>query len=218
MPGVVYLHGFASGPGSTKGTYFRRRFAQLGVDFQQPDLNEADFHGLTLTRQLKLVDRVVRQERPELLMGSSLGGYLAALYASQRPELVGSLVLLAPAFSFAERFANRLGEKAMLEWERTGEIEVFHYGDDAHRTLGFQLYRDGIWHDPFPDVEASTLVLHGRNDRDVDPELSLQFARGRDNVAVELLNSDHGLTDVLDTMWERVSEFYQTNRLLAAAD
>src|SRR5690606_14660755 len=153
---------------------------------------------------------------PDLLMGSSLGGYLAALYASQRPELVGALVLLAPAFSFAERLANRLGEKAMLDWEREGEIEVYHYGEGRNAKLGFQLYHDGIWFDPFPETPHPTLVLHGRHDADVDPELSLRFARGRNNVHLELLDSDHGLTDVLDPMWERVARFYHSNRLAAA--
>ncbi len=41
-----------------------------------------------------------------------MGGYLAALYAALHPE-VQSLILMAPAFSFAQTWGKRIGEDAM---------------------------------------------------------------------------------------------------------
>ena len=45
---LIYLHGFASGPQSTKAQFFRRRFEELGIAMQIPDLSEGNFEGLTI--------------------------------------------------------------------------------------------------------------------------------------------------------------------------
>jgi predicted esterase YcpF (UPF0227 family) len=52
----IYLHGFASSPDSAKAKYFRERFWDLGIDLKTPDLNQNDFSGLTLTRQLNQIE------------------------------------------------------------------------------------------------------------------------------------------------------------------
>ena len=53
----LHLHGFASGPGSQKAAFFRRKFLARGVELRIPDLSDGDFEGLTLTRQLAVIDR-----------------------------------------------------------------------------------------------------------------------------------------------------------------
>ena len=104
MTRVVYLHGFASSPHSSKAQFFRRRFAEHGVPMEIPILDEGRFEELTVTGQLAVIDRAVGEE-PAILIGSSLGGYLAALYASRHPSQIEKLVLLAPegARAAAER-------------------------------------------------------------------------------------------------------------------
>src|ERR1700687_2251097 len=102
MTRVVYLHGFASSPLSSKAQFFRRKFAACGVPMEIPQLDEGRFEELTISRQLGVIERAVG-EQPAILIGSSLGGYLAALYASlhaslhkdQRPSQIERLVLLA---------------------------------------------------------------------------------------------------------------------------
>ena len=201
MPDILYLHGFASGPTSHKGAFFARQFAQIGATVHQPDLNEGDFRGLTIQRQTATAARLVRELRPELVIGSSMGGYVAALCATVEP-LTPPLVLLAPAFRFAERWAERLGPEKMAEWQQAGETSVYHYGEGRFRPIGYQLYEDALWFAAFPDVQQPTLVFHGRRDDVVGPEESVRFAWGRPHVQLELLDSDHGLTDVLDTIWK----------------
>src|SRR5712691_11493090 len=97
----LYLHGFASGPGSQKAAFFRRKFLARGVELRIPDLSDGDFEGLTLTRQLAVIDREAASGSVSLI-GSSLGGYLAALYAA-RHAAVHKVVAMAPAFGFARR-------------------------------------------------------------------------------------------------------------------
>ena len=59
----VYLHGFASGPGSTKAQLFREPMEARGIDLSIPDLAQDDFEHLTISGQLQVIDREV-QERP----------------------------------------------------------------------------------------------------------------------------------------------------------
>ncbi len=201
MPEILYLHGFASGPSSHKGTFFARQFAQIGARVHLPDLNEGDFTGLTLTRQVSTAARLAHEIQPEIIVGSSMGGYVAALVASIEPKLAPALVLMAPAFGFARRWAERLGEEKLRSWKQEGSMEVYHYGLGRNARIGYQLYEDALWFADAPEIAQPTLIFHGERDEVVRPEVSVQFAWGKPNVQVELLPSDHGLGDVLDKIW-----------------
>src|SRR6266849_1150851 len=100
---VLYLHGFASGPSSSKARYFREKLEACGLRVEIPDLAAGDFEHLTITGQLAVIERCAKGQ-PICLSGSSLGGYLAALYAARHPE-VERVILFAPAFHFAHRWA-----------------------------------------------------------------------------------------------------------------
>ena len=209
MPNILYLHGFASGPLSTKGRFFHSRFEVIGGVVQHPQLDEGDFSSLTITKQLAVIDRAVQECKPALLMGSSLGGHLAALYAARHPDLAPALVLLAPAFGFPRRWSAQLGDEAMAAWRQKGVREVYHYGERRMLPVGYALYEDGLKYEEYPEVTQPALVFHGRYDEVVDPALSVQFAWGKPNVRLELLESDHQLLDVLEAIWETVAPFYQ---------
>ena len=87
-------------------------------------------------------------------------------------------------------------------------MRYFHYGFGEERDLGYRLLEDAAGYPDQPDVRQPVLLLHGTNDVVVPPELSVEFARGRANVTLELLESDHQLTDVTEVLWERVSRFF----------
>ena len=207
MNRVLYLHGFASGPDSGKGRFFRERFAALGVPVDLPDLESGDFESLTLTRQLDVVDRCVRSGEPGVIIGSSLGGYLAALYAARHPGRF-RLALLAPGFGFARRWPARLGESVAQEWRERGWMEVFHYGRQATARIGYGLVQDGLQYEDYPEVRDPVLVVHGVKDDVVPAEWSQEFAAGKPNVKLVLVDSDHELLGVLDEIWRAVQAFW----------
>ena len=205
MPPLIYLHGFASGPRSSKAQFFRERLAGFGIPLEIPDLSQGDFEHLTITGQLEAVGQAA-QGRPVTLIGSSMGGYLAALYAARHPE-VTSLILLAPAFAFSARWPHVLGEEKAQEWERTGVLQVYHFGDGCERRLSYQLCVDGRRYEDYPDVTQPVLILHGRQDSVVPLEHSVRFARARENVSLKPLDSDHQLLNVLPEIWEESWKF-----------
>lgn len=170
-----------------------------------PDLAGGDFSRLTITRQLAVMERATAAE-PVLLAGSSMGGYLAALFAARHPE-VQRLVLFAPAFRFARRWAETLGAEKTAAWRRTGWLDVFHYGEGRNLPLSYALLEDAAAYEDYPAVPQPALIFHGANDLVVPPRYSQEFAAAHPNARLEIVPSGHELTDVLDYMAPKVTAF-----------
>jgi uncharacterized protein len=209
MTRILYLHGFASGPSSSKARYFRALLEAAGARVEVPDLAAGDFEHLTLSGQLALIDAATRpsgRAEPVALMGSSMGGYLAALYAARHPE-VARLVLLAPAFGFPRRWPVRLGPEAMENWRRTGRMEVFHYGENRPRLLAYRLMEDAAQYEDEPDFPQPALIFHGAQDDVVPADASRAFAASHPNVSLEIVESGHELLNVVEEIGDKVEEF-----------
>jgi pimeloyl-ACP methyl ester carboxylesterase len=204
MTRILYLHGFASSPASSKARFFAERLRAAGAEVEIPDLAEGDFEHLTLSAQLRLIERAAGPA-PISLVGSSMGGYLAALYAARHPE-VDRLVLLAPAFRFAKRWAERIGPAAVAAW-RERPMEVFHYGEGRKRLLSHQLLEDGETYEDFPDFHQPALIFHGAHDAVVPAEYSQTFAANHPNAHLQIFDSGHELLNVLDLMAPQVCAF-----------
>jgi uncharacterized protein len=206
----VYLHGFASGPQSNKARYFRDRFAELDVPLEIPDLNEGEggFRALTLSRSIAQVRATLdaRDAQRAVVIGSSLGGYTAALAAAKDPR-IEALVLMCPAFDLPARWITWLGDEGVADWRKTRELEVDHHARGRKEKLAFGLYIDAMGHSPYPAPSVPTLLLHGVNDAEVPVGTSHKYASGRPNVRLVEYDSDHGLLNVLDPIWEETRAF-----------
>lgn len=192
----VYLHGFASAPSSRKAQYFQAELHRRNVSLEIPALDAGDFSALTISGQLKLLEETLQGE-PAALIGSSLGGYLSALYASQHPE-VNRLVLLAPAFEFAELWRRSATEQQMTLWKETGYVDVHHYGEGGMRRVHYGLYQDALQYPGDPDFMQPARIFHGDSDTVVPAALSQRFAAEHPNATCTVLSSGHELTNVLD--------------------
>jgi pimeloyl-ACP methyl ester carboxylesterase len=202
---VVYLHGFASGPTSRKAGFFAGKLKELGFQVDVPDLAANDFQHLTLSGQLSVLDGIA-QGGPVTLIGSSMGGYLAALYAARHSEVV-RLILLAPAFAFHELWTTQMPPADLARWKETGSVDVFHYGAGRNLPLSYTLLDDAARYESFPDFEQPALIFHGVNDTSVPIRYSEEFERLHPNVRLFRYPSGHELTDVLDRIWTESEEF-----------
>jgi pimeloyl-ACP methyl ester carboxylesterase len=204
----VWLHGFASGPQSSKGQYVRARLAERGVDLVLPDLNEPSFEELTVTRMLGQVDAVAQGASQLVLFGSSLGGFTAATWAATRPGRVRALILLAPAFGLGPRWAARMPAKELAQWRSQGRLAFEHYARGRKEDLSIGFLDDAMKYDPFPLPTCPTLVIHGSHDDVVDPALSHEFVRrmGKRAHLVELPQG-HELNADLPGLWKLMSDF-----------
>ena len=205
LPRIIYLHGFASGPGSKKAQLFRRRFDERGLALEIPDLAAGDFEHLTVSGQLAVIESVARGEAVSL-MGSSLGGYLAALYAARHPE-VERLVLMAPAFGFGHRFLDSIGPAEAGRWRETGSRAVFNYAARREERLWWRLIEDALQFEEFPPAPQPTLLFHGRQDAQVPWHLSQEFARRHPSAHLELFDDGHELLESVDRIWAATVAF-----------
>ncbi|HEY1755726.1 MAG TPA: YqiA/YcfP family alpha/beta fold hydrolase [Bryobacteraceae bacterium] len=201
----IYLHGFASSPQSSKAQFFRKQFADKGLTLEIPALDGGDFTHLTITGQLQIVDAAVDGE-PTILFGSSLGGYLAALYAARHAN-IEKLVLLAPAFQFPSRWRQRYSPEELARWQREGSAPVFHYGYNREVPLGYQLLEDSQNYEDEPEFAQPALILHGSLDTVVPASISTAYAARHSRVSLKLFDSGHELTNVLEDLWAETAHF-----------
>ncbi|BDA66942.1 hypothetical protein RIVM261_029580 [Rivularia sp. IAM M-261] len=204
----IYLHGFASSPNSAKARDIQSYLANLHVNIKIPDLNNGDFSHLTITRQLKQVEKEFpRDSTPVTLIGSSLGGLTAAFLAENHIS-VQRLILLAPAFGFLSHWTHALGEEKLQRWRQDQYIMVYHYGETRSLPLHYDfitdaaLYLEDKLRRPIP-----TLILHGINDEVIPIQASRDFAQQRHTVELVELNTDHAMYDVIDNIKEEISRF-----------
>lgn len=192
MPSLVYLHGFASGPRGAKGEHCRLWAAARNIPFLAPDLNLPAFETLTVSAQVEAVEALLRTlPEPPVVVGSSLGGLVAAAVAHRGAALAG-LILLAPAFGFASR---RLEGPRWAGYRRRGSIPIYHHARNAWTRLGPELLADlpawaddGRWR-----VEAPLAILHGTRDESVPVEVSRAFAARHPGAIMMEVDDDHAL-------------------------
>ena len=206
----IYLHGFSSGPGSTKAKYLQAQFAQIGIELQVPDLNQDDFTHLTVSRQIaQVVDLFPADRSPITLIGSSLGGWIAAIIAQNHPQ-VERLVLLAPAFDFLTHWLPKIGEQQLNLWRKTGYLSIYHHATKNSVPLHYDFLTDARKY-PLAEINRvlPTLIIHGIYDDVISVEASRSFIA--DRAWVELLewDSDHQLTDASDRIWQEIRRFCQ---------
>jgi len=188
--GVLYLHGFASSPRSSKAVRFAEALAADGVAVRIPALDGGRFYDLTLTDALARARRSLFDRT--LVVGSSMGGYLATLLGPD--PRVAALVLMAPAFDLARRLVGRHGDAALAEWRQVGWTEVDHYGTNQKERISAAFLDDAARHPAFPVIARPAYVLHGRRDATVPVTLAEEAAvRAAAPVELELVDDDHAL-------------------------
>lgn len=210
----IYLHGFASSRHSFKGSILRKRFAELGKTLLTPDLNSDDFTHMTPSSQLQVIATTCESVAGDItLLGSSMGGYLAALYAENQPRVV-RLVLLAPAFRFVTRYAQRISEMEMNDWKNNGYLDVYHYGYGEMRRLHYGIIEDARHYDRMElRRKLPTLVIHGLHDDTVPYQLSIDYLGSNPDARLYLLPSDHGMSTEIAEIWIQIQQFLFVNTL-----
>lgn len=202
-PGVVFLHGFNSDMRGTKAEALAAWAEGEGRAFLRLDLSghgesggrvEAFGIGDWLEDAGAALDALA--QGPQVLVGSSLGGWLALLLARERPERVAGLVTIAAAPDFTARMEAEFTEAERRQLAEEGRVtRPSEYGEDyvfsrllfeqgrVHRVLAAPL------HLPMP-----VRMLQGTADADVPLEDALRLlahAQGPDIRLTLVKDADH---------------------------
>ncbi len=109
----VFIHGLESSSQGDKGRYFREHY---------PDMLITDYFG-TLSKRMQTLREQLEGKTDLILVGSSFGGLMAAIFACEEEERVRKLILLAPALSLGA-FDSYLARRLSIP------TAVFHGSED----------------------------------------------------------------------------------------
>lgn len=192
----AYLHGFASSPRSKKGVALAEAFAGRGLTLDLLELNRPSFGKLTLSAQLEEVASWAADKERVCLIGSSMGGWVAARFAEQNISKIERLVLLAPGFEMVSRWPKLVGAQGMAAWRAHGAFP-FPDADKKPTPVHWGFLEDALSHPTSPAPARPTLVIHGRNDEVVPVETSRAWLAAHpspDLVSLVEVDDDHQLT------------------------
>jgi len=206
-PTVVFLPGFRSDMTGDKATALAafcvsRGQAMLRFDYSGHGASGGQFErgtiGIWAEDALTVLDRLAPGQ--VILVGSSMGGWIALLTALRRPERVAAIVGVAAAPDFTETLmwdAMTFDERARLM--HLGWLQVAsQYGEPT--TITRALIEDGRKHlllDKPILLDCKVRLLHGQADPDVPWEIALRTAEqltGTDVEVVLVKDGDHRLS------------------------
>ncbi|MBX3463182.1 MAG: alpha/beta fold hydrolase [Planctomycetes bacterium] len=208
-PGYLYLHGLGSVRTGEKSTSLlqhaaRRGRACLRIDQRGHGESSGRLGEVTIGELVADVRRVLAHLGPQIVVGSSLGGLVAAFAAAAEPHLVRGLCLLAPALGFTAQLERHLDAEGRL-WTSEGRAFVVERRvlDDAA----------GLDERGLPAcLSMPTLLVHGTADDIVPPHASERFVAAIAHPAKDLWlvpGGDHRLNTVADAVWPRLDRLVE---------
>lgn len=203
-PTIVFLPGYASDMSGTKALAIEARAKETGRAFVRFDYrgcgeSEGAFEDYTLADwrddALLVVDQVAKG--PVVLVGSSMGGWIALLVARARPDRVTALVGIAPApdftdwgFSQADKMTlltdGRLEKASPYSDQPTVTTRAFWTAGEANRLM----------HGTVP-LKLPVRIVQGMRDADVPWERAARLAQlieGDDVQCWLVKDGDHRLS------------------------
>ncbi len=174
-PGYIWLGGYASDMLGTKAEFVSDWAKQNGRGYLRFDYSghgegAGNFEDGCITDwaddALNVLDELT--EGPQVLIGSSMGGWVSCLLARQRPERLAGLILIAPAPDFTHELMwpswdDETREKIMTE----GKVEFPSEYDDSVMVYTKKLYEDGASNFIFSEslqLSVPVRILQGMQD------------------------------------------------------
>jgi pimeloyl-ACP methyl ester carboxylesterase len=211
-PGIVFLGGFRSDMTGTKALFLedycrRRGGAFVRFDYFGHGASSGDFALGTIGRwrddAIAVIDSLT--EGPQILVGSSMGGWIMLLAALARPDRVAALVGIAAAPDFtADLLPARLNVQQRSELEQNGSVVLPSPFDPAGYLYTKALIEDGNRHlllrAPIP-LTMPVRLLHGLADASIPWQTSMRIAErltGTDVTVTLVKDGDHRLSTETD--------------------
>ena len=206
-PGLIFMSGFMSDMNGSKALALEQHCQERGLAFLRFDYmghgnssgNFADGTiGLWAENALTAFDELT--EGPQIIIGSSMGGWMMILTAVSRPERVAGLVGIAAAPDFTEDLLPKQLTKIQLSKIQEDGFVVIPSEYETPYTITKTLLDDGTQHlvlrNEIP-LDCPVRLLHGLEDTSVPWKTALKIqnmVRSKDVEVTLIKNGDHRLS------------------------
>lgn len=210
-PGVLFCCGFQSDMNGDKALALEAECQRQGRQFTRFDYmahgqSSGDFAEGTISQwrddALQVLDQVTRG--PQLIVGSSMGGWIMLLTALARPERIHSLIGLAAAPDFTKRFVEEeltLEQAAILQSQGYFDVPNCYDENGVYRMYN-KLVQDGTHNNTLLDkalaIDVPVRLLHAVNDEDVPWQVG--------GAIIEQMAGSNGQLRLLKTGGHRLSD------------
>ena len=198
-PGVIFLGGFNSNMTGTKAKYIeldckKNNRSFLRFDYFGHGQSDGKFEDGTLGKWIENTIFVLDEltEGNQVLVGSSMGGWIMFLVALKRIERISGLVGIAPAPDFTFDILNRLSleQKKSLKLNGYFIYESSYDSEPMQINLNFieESKRNYILNKKI-NIDIPIRLVHGLKDQDVDWKKSLKLSNivNNKNIAINFI-------------------------------
>ena len=208
-PGIIFIHGLNSDMNGAKALTVERYARKNKLNFIRFDCrghgkSEGKFEDFTLSDWRKdildIIDNIAKG--PQILIGSSMGGWLMMLAAKARPKRIKGMIGLAAAPDFGKDLYNSLNKKNKREITSKGITKYSSYGFSYYLTKKFfiEAEKNRVLQKPFRFIKP-LILIHGLKDKEVNedvPRKILKKVTGKCVNIIYLKESDHRLSSESD--------------------
>ena len=207
--GIIFIHGLNSDMNGAKALTVEKYARKNNLNFIRFDCrghgkSYGRFEEFTISDWrkdlLNIIDYVARG--PQILIGSSMGGWLMMLAAKARPQRIKGMIGLAAAPDFGKDLYNALNKKNKKEITTKGITKYSSYGFSYYLTKKFfiEAEKNRVLNNSFRFTKPLVLI-HGLKDNVVEkdvPRKILKKVTGKNINIIYLKESDHRLSSETD--------------------
>ncbi|MDB4860924.1 alpha/beta hydrolase [Alphaproteobacteria bacterium] len=207
--GIIFIHGLNSDMNGVKALTVEKYARKNNLNFIRFDCrghgkSHGKFEEFTISDWrrdlLDIIDHVTKG--PQILIGSSMGGWLMMLAAKARPKRIKGMIGLAAAPDFGKDLYNNLNKKNKREITSKGITKYTSYGFSYYLTKKFfiEAEKNRILKKPLYFTKPLVLI-HGLKDNVVKedvPRKILKKITGKNVNIIYLKDSDHRLSSDTD--------------------
>jgi len=207
LPGLIFMSGFMSDMNGSKALALEQHCQERGLAFLRFDYmghgnSSGNFTdgtiGLWAQNALTAFDELT--EGPQIIIGSSMGGWMMILTAVSRPERVAGLVGIAAAPDFTEDLLPKQLTEIQLSKIQEDGFVVIPSEYEIPYTITKKLLDDGTQHlvlrNEIP-LDCPVRLLHGLEDTSVPWKTALKIqnmVRSKDVEVTLIKNGNHRLS------------------------
>ena len=204
-PGIIFVHGLNSDMEGKKAINIEKyakknKIAFIRFDCRGHGKSHGNFEDFTISDWkndlINILDKLTKG--PQILIGSSMGGWLMILAAMARPKSVSGLIGLAAATDFGSSLFNQLSKRNKNEVRVKGYT---HYNNQGYSSILSKNFfvdanKNNILNKKFK-FNKPIFLIHGMKDDVVSPEMPkkiMQISNSKNIQIKYLKNSDHRLS------------------------